>query len=97
MLTCSDEGFFILMVAVSLTVLGLAFDIKNQVNLLYKKCKKTQSFFVGNSVMEHTKEIMNPLSFDEEIRYASKELASIHKSLQALHDALATQNDTSSV
>lgn len=83
------------MIAVSLLVLGLVFDIQNQVNLLYKKCRKTQTFFVGNSVIEHTKEIMSPLSFDQEITYASKELASIHQSLQALHDALATQNDTS--
>ena len=43
--------------------------------------------------MEHTKEIMNPLSFDEEIRNASKELEGIHQSLSALQNTLARQSN----
>ena len=76
---------------------GLIFDITNQIKMLYQKSKrKTHSFSIENILMEHTKEIMDPLSFDEEIKYASKELRNIHQSLATLHSALVRHKNIKS-
>ncbi|XP_066912994.1 uncharacterized protein [Clytia hemisphaerica] len=91
-LTCTSEGFWILMISGVLVAMGLIFDLSHQLNLIYLKTRK-QKMNITDGILSHTSAIFNPATFDEELKFASKELAGIKQSLATLSETLINQSN----
>ena len=79
------------MISGVMVAVGLVFDLSQQLNLIYLKTRK-QKMSVTAGILSHTAAIFNPTTFDEELKFASKELAGIKQSLATLSETLINQS-----